>query len=213
MRTLALVVLLLGLTAPLDAQTRYGARAGFAFATLQGDFELQPAYRTRTGFSAGAMGRIPLRGPFAVQGEVLYVQAGGRIDGAAAAAIDGESDADRTVELTYIEVPLLGVLEGLGTRDIGLRLHAGPSIGFEFGEVLRVEGTEQTVQPALFISPNVSVAAGADLEFMLSGQRTVLGARYTYGLTDLADGIATDAAGNAATVHSRVLTVSLGVFL
>ena len=184
MRALALLAVFL-LAMPLQAQVRYGARAGFAFANLRGDFQLAPAYQTRTGFTAGAIGRLALRGPFAVQGEVLYLQAGGVIDGPTAASIDGQSAVNRTIELTYFEVPLLLVLDDLGTREIGLRLHAGPSIGFEFGEVLRIEGSDQSEQPNVFASPTFSAAVGGDLEFMLGGQRTILGVRYAHGLTEL----------------------------
>src|SRR5690606_1490152 len=135
--------------------------------TVAGTFRIADAYETRMGFAAGGVGRMPLRGPVAFQAEVLYTEAGGRIAGATAVTLGDSVAVDRTVELTYFEVPLQFVLDEVGFGGGRFRPHAGASVGVEYGEVVQVEGPAQRERTDQFTSPNVSLAVGADVEVPL----------------------------------------------
>lgn len=185
-KSLMFVLLFVALFAPrsVEAQTLYGFRIGPSVGTLSGTFAGGAEPSSTTGLVAGSFVRYALRNDFGVQVEVLYSQKGGRFE---ARTAEGEP-FERTLQATYVEVPLLVTFAPLAHAPMRPLLYVGGAVGFEISEQIHEQlgDFRQTQKSDDLSSPDVGLVLGADVQFALGALDALLGARYTLGLRDLA---------------------------
>jgi hypothetical protein len=138
----------------------------------------------RAGYHFGAYAHLPLGDAFAFQPEVNFTTKG------ATAEYDILFfDGEYSFNLNYVDVPLMGVVKFGDAAE----LHVGPYIGFLTNASLSTEGDFGDGQEELdrdsFKEMDLGLAAGIALNF----NALQLGARYHYGLNEIAK---TDAAKN-----------------
>lgn len=170
MRLSLLLVLAAALAAPAaQAQLAFGLKGGLNTAWQAGEDDVfsQP----RLGAVGGVVLRAPLSPSLSLQAEGLYSQKGG---------VSEDLTGDITLELDYVEIPVLlrAALPVSPLLDVGLS--AGGSVGIPVRTVLRDEaGTRIDVET----ETDFGAAVGLDVG---SGPYSI-GARYTFGLTDVLD--------------------------
>jgi hypothetical protein len=119
--------------------------------------------------------------------------------------------ANGTMErkLSYVDIPLL--LRFAPQREKGLRIGAGPQIGFRTGATDRYHaktatGLKFTAERNIKgKTAGVDVGISADVEYRL--KMLSIGVRYTHGLTDL------DESPGGGKVHNRVVTGTGRIYL
>lgn len=186
------------------AQTVYGFRIGANVSTFGGDFADAGAPESRTGLIAGSFTRFALRNEFGVQFEVLYSQKGARFEEPDTSAVEV------TLEAIYLEIPVLLTYTVPLSPAVSPILYAGPAVGFEISERIRqrVGEFEQSESSDDLTSPDLGLLLGADVTLPLGGLDALLGVRYTYGFTDLAN--PERIADPEVRLSNRVLAVTLG---
>jgi len=121
---------------PVDAQVRFGLRAGANFATVTGDYADgqgpdSDGEGTRTGFVGGVFLEAPLAEIVGLHVGANYSQKGWEAEG-----IPGAPGGDLVTKLDYIEVPALLVV-GVPVSAASLRLYVGPSLSY----LIKCDGT------------------------------------------------------------------------
>jgi len=119
--------------------------------------------------------------------------------------------ANGTMErkLSYVDIPLL--LRFAPQREKGLRIGAGPQIGFRTGATDRynaktASGLKFTAERNIKgKTARVDFGLSVDVEYRL--KMLAIGARYTHGLTDL------DESPGGGQVHNRVVTGTGRIYL
>lgn len=206
LQAMCLGVMLAGATSPALAQDRqFGVKAGVnvAATTFSGDDPTDEYDERRPGWTAGAFGVLPLTTHVAVQIEALFSQKGSQV------RVDA-ADARATLELDYLDFPVLARVSGPQSGRTRFHAFAGPSVAFRLAARRRlartgesfssgfVDNIEREVERFDF---GVVAGAGAD-----SGRRLVVDVRYSWGLTNLID----DAPSGVA-IKNRVLALMAGV--
>jgi opacity protein-like surface antigen len=103
----------------------------------------------------------------------------------------------RTVHVTYLNIPLLLMLNTDVTKPVNLNICGGPQLGINTGskvETNHVEGTDETQVDAVLKvkTSDVGLAFGAGLDFNIANAITLnVGYRGVYGLLDISDKSAT----------------------
>ncbi|MCA0153848.1 porin family protein [Winogradskyella vincentii] len=152
-------------TAILQAQVKFGAKAGVNFASITG--EDTDDLDGITSFHIGAMVEIPVSEKFSVQPELLYSAQG---------ATTSEDGMDLDFKVNYINVPIMAkyfVAEGLS-------LEAGPQLGFLIDA--EIEGGDVSIDIKDQVNSfdfGVNFGLGYKLDSGLN-----FGARYNLGLSD-----------------------------
>jgi len=198
-----------------EAQSReIGFKLGPSFATLSGiddgiGNDLPGASvntTTRSGLAAGGFFRVGF-GPASIQTELLYAQKGGGVEGT-----DPDlGSAEVTLELDYVEVPVLlrlAIPAGMLLRSY---VYAGPAVAFEVGCHARVEALGLSFTDDCDdddfnrrkVDAGLMFGGGLGLPVGVGG--ILLEARYTMGLINLDDN--PDSTGD---VKNRALNVFAG---
>ena len=156
-----------------------GIKAGVNLAQITGR-SFNDGYQT--GFSGGAFAELKLSSKWDLQPELLYAQTQVTTSNEFYYTSDPQFHGipNRTISLNYINVPVL-----LSYKLIPvLSIQAGPSIGF------LMSTSENIMVPSqdAFKTTDFSVVAGAQVNL----SRVKLGARYSYGLTDISQVTPTD---------------------
>jgi len=189
---------------PLEAQ-RLGIIAGGTFSQLRG-FENVNA-KNRTGTVAGVTLTLAVGERVALQPELLFVNKGGAIDYGGG----GRDD----IRLDYLDIPLLLRFDKAPSGVVNPHLYLGPSVGFNVGCNITTSGggvpdvssdcTRDNFDPKML---DWGAVVGAGLDLSLGGLGVTGGARYGFGLANIAN-------DNAQALEQRVrngtLTVYLGV--
>jgi hypothetical protein len=183
MRTLLASALLFALAPLAAAQPTFGVRAGLNVADVSDvDFDRVADFETdgqpRLGFVGGVFAEIPLTPTFAVRPEVLYSQKGAR-----AVAAD-DADDDVSLDLDYIEVPVLARVGFPASPTLEVALLAGPSIGFRLSDNL--DDIDDFGDDDAVTSTDYAAVVGGEIG---SGPFFV-DLRYTFGLGDLGEDFA-----------------------
>ena len=137
----------------------------------------------RFGFNLGVYGQILSSDAFAIQPELLFSTKGSKIE-------YGGSLFDQTVKynLSYLDLPVLAVFK-LGESA---EIHVGPYVGYLLGANISHDGDlgsgVDDIDKDNLKSFDYGLAGGFGLNF---GNLQV-GARYNYGLAELADSDAAD---------------------
>jgi len=207
-KSLMFVLLFVALctTRSVEAQTVYGFRIGASVGTLSGTFASGSEPVSTTGLVAGSFVRYALRNDFGVQVEALYSQKGARFG----AVTDEGTPFERTLQLTYLEVPLLVTFAPLPHAPLRPLLYAGGAIGFEIGEQIRerLDDFSQTQGSDDLVSPDFGLMLRADVQLPLGTLDALLGVRYTLGLRDLSR----PDAGAGAQAYTRTFALTVGFY-
>lgn len=206
MRVLALMMggMLLGGTSTAVAQDRqFGVKAGVNVAATEFSGDAAGGYdERRIGAVGGAFAVFRLAPPLAIQVEALYSQKGSKV------TLDADNSV--TLELEYLEIPLLARI-GVGTWDAtGVHLFAGPSVGYRLSANNRLSNTAFDFANGTVLNIEDDVArfdlglvlgAGADI-----GRRLVVDARYTWGLNNVSKD-----SSDGVDIKNRVLSIMAGI--
>ena len=199
-----LTALTLALPVGIEAQTVLGFGGGFRSASISLDPDDDDLADSRTGIGVFGFVGIPVSETFRVQPGLGFVQKGAK---------DSSSSGDVTLELDYLEIPILGVFSVPSEGPVGFHLYAGPTIAFEAG--CSVKGEDDGVSVDLDCtddvvetkSTDIGLALGAAISYATSETMGLfLSAGYGLGLTNIADGEDDD-----QTAKNRVLAIDVGL--
>jgi len=182
MKTILAVILFLGLTTLLKAQsadTHFGLKAGLNISSL--DEKNGVDFNSKAGFHIGGLAHVHLSPHFAVQPEIVYSEQGGK---------DGADKWD----INYINIPVLFQY----MTGAGLRLQTGPQLGFAVSSKIKSGDIEQNIKDDVK-TVDVSWSLGAGYLFP---EGIGIDARYNIGLTNVND-------AETPVVRNRVFQVGL----
>lgn len=136
----------------------------------------------RVGFHVGVYGQIVSTETFAIQPELLYTTKGSESEW------NGLIDQTVKFNLNYLELPVLAVFK-LGESA---EIHIGPYFSYLLGANIDTEGdlggTNEELDRDNFKSFDFGLSGGFGLNF----GAVQIGARYNYGLSEIADSDAAD---------------------
>ena len=198
----AVMVILAGGASTAVAQERQvGAKAGVNAASLAGDGS--DSYNDpRLGFLAGGFTVLPVRGPIAIQLEALFSQKG--------AKLSVNEDLEATLELDYLDIPVMLRFQAPASGSTRLHIFGGPSVGYRMGARSKIsdstfnfaEGSIDNIEDDIERF-DFGIVAGAGVDI---GRRIVVDARYSWGLStvnkDTSEGIE---------IKNRVFSIMAGV--
>jgi hypothetical protein len=182
-KTIVVFILLASLAAiPAFSQeenvTRFGVKGGVNFSNFRVDEFADN--NIKAGLNLGLFFKMPVTETFAIQPELLYSSKGSKME------YDGpQGDGEYRFNLNYLELPVMAVFY-LGDR---FNVQVGPYVGYlantnikNMQEDLDIVGVEDLNEKS-FNRADFGLAAG--IGYDLKG--FVIGARYNYGLNEVAD--------------------------
>jgi hypothetical protein len=113
-----------------------------------------------------------------------------------------DHEIERTVDISYLNVPLLLTLNTDKSKPVNFNVAFGPQLGINTGSKVTSSGNGDvdTVRAVVALKQSdLGIAYGAGLEFCLNPMRTVrlnLGFRGVYGLVDISDNNKNKATGS-----------------
>jgi len=199
------------LASPTWAAIEPGLKLGINSATVSANDDEDDVVERMTGWSAGGSLLMPGR-RVGLQAELLYAQKGFDIHADAASGID----ASGTLEVRYLEVPLLLRAELAPTNKVRPYLLAGPALAFKLDTGLSVEANTLAVTEAdreevdrNVKSTDVGLAVAAGVRPTIGRIGLEVEARYTHGLSNIDKSVA-DPGDEPSTARNRVFTFSVG---
>jgi hypothetical protein len=204
LQALFISVILTGAGSPALAQERHlGLKAGANFSSLEFEGDTTAEYNERKfGFIGGGFAVLPLSGPLAVQIEALFSQKGAEL------SVD-DDDLVFTLELDYLDFPVLARVNVPASGSTQLHVFAGPSFGYRMGARSKASSNQFDFAEGQIVNIERDVrrfdtglvaGAGADV-----GRRLVVDARYSWGLKNA---FKEDSNG---VFKNRVLSIMAGV--
>jgi Outer membrane protein beta-barrel domain len=179
----AVLLALLACAAPfsnISAQTAantFGVKGGLNWSNLLPDGEDVNEENARWGFHVGVFGRVAPSDNIGVQAELLYSTKGTTV------VYDGLIDQQIDFNLAYLDLP---VFLAIRLGDV-LEVHAGGYAGYLLSSDVTSDGdlgsSSEELDRDNFTSIDLGLLAGVGLNL----GAVQIGARYTYGLVDLAD--------------------------
>lgn len=166
--------------APLQAQ-RFGIIAGGTFSNLRSSDDID--FERRTGTMFGGSLQLPLGSKITLQPEFMFLNKGTKFK-------EPGSNGSSNVRLDYLELPVL-LRYDFSRETIGPHVYAGPSVGFNIGCNLELNGpvslpttdcTDNDFEPKKI---DYGMTIGAGVDFNLGGVALTGGARYGIGLADI----------------------------
>lgn len=156
---------------------KYGVKAGVNMSSMNNDMEFNPNFGMGIGFRVGAMANfhwgqrtansLPGTGWFGLQPEIMYSYQSVKTDGG-------------NLNMNYIQVPVMLKIYPLAALSV--------EVGPEFNYLITTTSKELTVDGATIktgdcsgFNMGVGIGAAYELEMGLT-----LGARYSFGFTDMA---------------------------
>ncbi len=156
---------------PISAQDiSGGGKVGLSVANLSTD-----AFNTSThrGFAAGGFVAIEINDLLSIQPEVMFVQKGSRF---------GEDGQEVSVNLDYVEVPILVVFTLQTSGHVTPFVYAGPSFGATTSAKAEMDGEEEDLDDEV---------KGGDVLIVFGGGVDISGftieARYEAGVSTIAE--------------------------
>jgi opacity protein-like surface antigen len=160
--------------------TATGVKFGTNIANFRGEDtdELDP----RIGFVGGPFLNYSFNSTFSVQPELLFSMKGAGFE---------EGDSSGTLQLNYLEIPILGKASFPLADRISPNLFVWPSFGFNVNadvEATRAGETEEEDIGEFINDTEIGFIFGGGLDFKLNnGNKVLLDIRYNMGLTDVFD--------------------------
>jgi hypothetical protein len=144
--------------------------------TVQGEITL--------GYGAGLMVGYHFSEYVGIQGEIIYTSLSQKYK---------EMDAERRVDLKYVNIPLFLSLNTGKTKLVNFNVVGGPQIGLSAGSKLTTKGDDGTSTSKAVLAVkrgDLGLAYGAGVDFGLNALRTLrlgFGFRGVHGLFDISD--------------------------
>lgn len=196
--------------APLVAQVvarpapRVGIMAGVNIARLSGDDD--EGVDNRTAFVGGVTLTLPFTPTVSFQPELLFAQKGAKVS---------ESGFSAEVTLNYLEVPLLLRFDVPTTgASVFPHVYAGPALGLKLSCDFEVSGGGVNASQSCASladedgedvkSFDAGVVLGGGLGFDLGGRRLNIGARYNFGVYNIAPDGGGDTKNRAITIYGSL---------
>ena len=155
----------------VNAQVKYGVKAGLNLANVTGDIDNT---KMKAGFNVGAFAKVGLTESLSLQPELVFSAQGAKIK----YAEQGISHDIKT-NLSYVNVP---VLLQYNTAS-GFFAETGPQFGFLLSAKAKAEGDKEDVKDS-FKSLDLDWAFGAGF---LTKSNVGVNARFNLGLGNIAD--------------------------
>lgn len=197
--TFVLVALALSAFAQGDAGkgiTAKGFKAGLVMANLSSD-DIEEN-DMKLGFAAGAFITYALSPQFAIQPEVMYCMKGTKF------SIEG-MDEDLKYNFNYLVVPVMMKYMIPTQGNVAPNLFAGPEVGFLLSAKAKMGSEEEDMKDDMK-SVDFGLGFGAGVDFKMESATIMLDARYTLGLSNIADTEDDD-----TSVKNTAIMVTLGV--
>lgn len=180
----AVVIILAGSASSAFAQERQiGLKAGLNVASVKFEGDSSEGYdESRIGFLAGGFMVLPVTGPLALQIEALFSQKGAQLS-------ITEDNVEATLELDYLDFPVMLRFQGPASGSTRLHFFGGPSMAFRMGARSKlaysgssftegsIDNIEDDIEPFDF-----GIVAGGGVDI---GRRIVIDARYSWGLSTI----------------------------
>ena len=178
-------------------QAVFGLKAGINLANV--NFDPQPdedVSGRRTGFVGGLFVVVPVTELIAFQGEALFSQKGTSFDA------DGD---EGSLELDYLEVPLLLRVGTASSGRTSFHAFAGPAIGLKlrskFSATFEGETEDEDIEDDIEAF-DIGLVGGAGVDF----GRFTLDGRYTWGLRNVLN-----VDPDEARIKNRAFSIMAGV--
>jgi hypothetical protein len=183
--------------------------AGLASTTLRGDLPTDPfqAHEARSGFGGGAALTIGLRGPLALQPEILFVTKGTSLGQVKVTDWNGAPIGTTQViqASNYVEIPVLLRVATPTTGALSPFLVAGPAMGILVSQKIVQPGTESGWFPIdVAKGTDFGITMGIGTEFGRGRSRGTIESRYTLGVTPATDAGYSDARNSSLLVMAGV---------
>jgi len=167
---------------------RFGIKGGIAIANVSREIGTVAQFDHKLGPGGGAFATWALNDRVALGAEVLYVSKG--LSLGESVLTDNSGTAVGTIEslwvTDYLEVPML-VRVGLGGGTMRPAIVLGPAIAFKVRERLVTTGDQRiSSKTDAFARTDYGMAAGAELRLRSGPGWSLMEARYTLGLVDVA---------------------------
>lgn len=179
-------------------EDKIGFKAGVNLANIHG--EDAENNKMLIGFHVGGFATIPF-GNLAFQPELLISTRGAKYD-------DGNEDVDESINLMYVDIPLL--LKFYFTDNINL--HVGPQVGFNLSAKYKLDPEPDNYDDdASEFYESLDLGADLGLEFD-SDMGFVVGARYYYGLISVYEEFEMPVAGGTETIEYDIKNNMIQVY-
>lgn len=200
---------------------KFGFKGGVNIANVTGGDS--GGYESKSGIMGGLFASLSLGSGLSLQPELLYVQ-----KGAKRTAEDSASSGTLTLQMNYIEIPVLIKYGFKSGGAVTPCLFAGPAFGFNKSSKTEVEGTLMGI-PASGdvdnyneVSSDLSFVLGGGVDFSLGTAKLTLELRYTSGtkvlwedvdIDNLPDyeWVYADDTGKALDMKNSVISVMVGL--
>jgi hypothetical protein len=171
---------------PAHAGLALGVKGGVSISQVQSDlFDTD----NRTGFVGGVYGALDLTPMIGIQPELLFVRKGAKLF-----STDVEvggiplGEIGTTLDVDYVEVPLLLRVSLPVADPLGVRLLAGPVASIKVNEKLSTTGLiGYSLDSDQVKTADFGIAAGAAVALRHGTFALVGEGRYTFGLTNISD--------------------------
>jgi hypothetical protein len=184
--SLAVLLLLSSFAPRAHATGVLGVKGGVSFSHVTADlFDTD----SRSGFVGGAYGAFDLSPNLAFQPELLFVRKGARLF-STDITIEGITFGriGSTLDVDYLEIPLLLRVSAPSSGPIDLRLLAGPVVALKVNEQVSFDGLFGVSLPTDEVkSSDFGMAVGGALAVRNGGVNVVGEGRYTFGLSNISD--------------------------
>lgn len=182
---LALALLSLASTAGA-AGLSLGLKGGVSLSRVNADlFDTD----NRSGFVGGVHGRFDLTPMIGVQPELLFVRKGAKLF-STNVTIGGTTfgSVGTTLDVDYLEIPVLLRLSAPNTGPVGLHLLGGPVASFKLDEKLSTTGLiGVSLDSDQVKTSDFGLALGAGATIRNGGMNLLAEGRYTFGLSNVSD--------------------------
>ncbi len=185
-----MVILAGGASTGLAQERQIGLKAGLNVASVSFEGDSVDDYNSRMGFLGGGFTVLPVTGPMAIQIEALFSQKGAKLSVA-------DEAVEATLELDYLDFPVMLRFRGPGSDSTRMHFFGGPSVGFRMGARSKIaysgssftEGSIDNIEDDIEAF-DFGIVAGAGVDI---GRYLVIDARYSWGLStvnkDTSEGI------------------------
>lgn len=176
----------------------FGFKAGVNFAEFTGDINLNEA-NARAGVMGGAFIQHAINPQTAIRFEALWASKG--------TDFSNTDPDDSSVELDYIEFPILFVVDFRPEEPVAFHAFLGPTFGFITSAKAVEDGLSRDLDDYVE-HYEFGIAIGLGFEYVLSPMSIVLDGRYSSGFTHVIQDL-TD--GNSIDVNNRGIGVMAGL--
>ena len=168
--------------------TGKGLKGGLNFANLRGDGVENLGFGTldsKMGLCAGGFIEWGINDMFAIQPEVLFAMKGAKKE----VEVQGGT-LKVTLNVNYLEIPVLVRLSMPNQRSVVPNLFFGPYVAIKLSGKLKVELGDQSAEEDIsedIKTTDFGVVVGAGVDFALGSREFTVEARYTLGLIDASE--------------------------